>query len=422
MSEAPLDLSGRSILIFDSGLRSLDGHWYEYDRAVAEIHLARGSRVTLVCHREFPGSAALEDAGAKVVPAIGQSIWTGYGLGAGRLGELRGLLSHARYLARVARRHLAERDHDLVFVPNATIFDALAWAMLLRSGRAGRAPRLVLLFRFSIPGVDPTLAEPVARKFFVWRMIFRSLRDHVASGHVAFVTDSLRLVAQYAAVAGVELTVVPSPRTLPARKVAGPPSPARQLTFAMLGYARWARGIDLFEQAIVRLLQSGRADGMRFILQWHVAVVRPDGSVHERDPLLAASDQVVLIDRPLASDAYDRLFEEIDCMVLPYRRQDYHSQISGVAIEAACSGIPMIFTDDTWLSDYVADQAAGIAVPENDVAALADAIAELAANYPDHAEAARIRSERARACNTPDEFLRLLWNGHAGAPVEARAA
>lgn len=58
------DLRGKSLLIFDDGLRSLAGHWYEYDRATAELHLQRGASVTLICHRAFSHRDALEVAGA----------------------------------------------------------------------------------------------------------------------------------------------------------------------------------------------------------------------------------------------------------------------------------------------------------------------------------------------------------------------
>ena len=63
MGEADLNLRGKSLLILDDGLRSLSGHWYEYDRATAELHRAQGVRVTLICHRDFADRGSLEERG-----------------------------------------------------------------------------------------------------------------------------------------------------------------------------------------------------------------------------------------------------------------------------------------------------------------------------------------------------------------------
>ena len=96
-------------------------------------------------------------------------------------------------------------------------------------------------------------------------------------------------------------------------------------------------------------------------------------------------------------------------MVLPYRRLMYQSRSSAVAVEAACSGIPMIYTADSWLSDFVAEQGAGIAVADGDVAGLARAILAMAADYPTHKAKAVEHSAIARARNSPEAFARVLW-------------
>ena len=109
-------------------------------------------------------------------------------------------------------------------------------------------------------------------------------------------------------------------------------------------------------------------------------------------------------------------------MVLPYRRALYHSQISGVAVEAACAGIPMIYTADTWLSDFVGEQGAGIAVADGDVKGLADAIRTMATNYPAYKALAVERSAIARARNSPEEFARVLWGAGPNQVAPGKAA
>ena len=51
MSPPTPDLRGKSLLLFDDGLASLDGHWFEYDRQVVQFHRARGAAVVarLLC-------------------------------------------------------------------------------------------------------------------------------------------------------------------------------------------------------------------------------------------------------------------------------------------------------------------------------------------------------------------------------------
>lgn len=405
-------LAGKRLLIFDDGLRSITGHYYEYDRATAALHRELGVEVTLICHHTLVDRAGLEAEGATVLPLIERSHWAG---GIDRKGgELATMATQARYYAGLLHRHLADQRYDLVFVPNALIFDALAWAILRLTPRARRIGRVVLLFRFSTPGVGPDLSQPIARKFLIWKMIFRTLAGAVRRGQVAFVTDSLRLVREYRRVGGIAPEVIPSPRVLP---FATRHAVARDgdVRFAMIGYSTWQRGVDRFEAAIAVLLDRHEAQTAQFLIQRYAEVRTPQGVVLTPPPGLADSSRVSFITRPLDSKEYEAQFDTIDCMVLPYRREHYHAQISGVAIEAACAGIPMIYTADTWLEDFVAEQGAGIAVADGDADALAAAIRTMADNFPAYKELALERSAVARARNSSEAFAKVLWGTAADA-------
>ena len=417
MNEPGLDLRGKSLLIFDDGLRALGGHWYEYDRAAAELHRERGASVTLICHRDFADYEALEAAGIEVLPIVERSLWAGDVADGGN--EWLATIAHARYFAGLLAAHLATRRYDLVFVPNALFYDALAWRLVRRARRSGRVGRLALLFRFSVPGVEPAPGRPLARKFALWRLIFRGFRRAVVQGRVALLTDSTRLAAEHRRIAGFSPTVVASPRTLPFVE----PSlcQAREINFAMIGHATWARGIDRFEQAIERLLGSGEAGGMRFLVQRSVEVRDPQGRTIAPSDALVGSDRIEFLTETLSSPDYARLFERIGCLVLPYRREHYRAQISGVAVEAACAGIPLIVTADTWLADFLAEQGAGIAVADGDVAGLAAAIRAIADDYPAYRNRAVERSAIARERNSPERFLRALWGVGADGERQRKA-
>lgn len=419
------DLRGKSLLIVDEGLRSRDGHWFEYDRAVARLHLDAGARVTILAHRDFAAAAELEAEGVSVLPVIPKSWWDGAARAA-RLparpspgyklvrawAELSAHVALARKLSAVLAKLVEGAEFDLVFHPSALATDLLAWRLMPSRAR-GRVGRVVILARFGLGVYGASGGPRFARRLAHWRWIARLLRSEIRSGWLALMTDSDHLAREYQAVSGVRPAVIASPRTMPARAAVS--RDRAPITFGTLGAARLDKGIDVFQAAIERLVDEGRAPACRFLIQWSRPVPTKDGAVYPRSARLEASGAVEFIEQALSSEDYERAMARIDCMVLPYRRSAYHSQISGVAVEAACAGIPLIATADTWLSDFLAEQGAGLAVADGDVEGLAAAIREIAAGYPAFRAQAVERSAAARERNSPQRFLRALWGAEAGA-------
>ena len=428
MLAAEGDLQGKSILIFDDGLRSLQGHWYDYDMAVVDGFRRRGAKVTVLCNQSFDQVDAMEAAGATVVPAIRRSAWTGDAPPRRGIAELASWMRQAAHFVAVLDRELKAERYDLVFVPNAMVYDSLAWLLLWWKNRFRNVGRVALLFRFAVQhhpnyvgsNLDPEAVLP--KRIRLWRQIGQRLSHAVASGRLFYLTDSLRLAKEYRSALNLQLAVAPSPRALQLHPTASAGDIAAPKTFALLGFARWARGTDLFEQAIRILLDRGAATGLRFVVQWYSNVIDPNGLVYEPSRAVLASDNVEIIKSPLSTEAYEAMFSGIVCMVLPYRRNFYYSQISGVAIEAASSGIPMIYTADTWLEDFAIEQGAGIAVPDGDAAALAEAISTVAADFESYKAQAVLRSAVAQARNSPEAFMQVLWGGAPSAPKAGNLA
>ncbi len=412
-------LRGKSLLIFDDGLISKDGHWFGIDQAIVALHKEAGAATTVLCGSSFGFSEELAAAGATVMPRIHRSIWTGeMGNGSSLWREFRDAFSLARHFRDVLTRALRERTYDCVLHPSAMLPDLFAWAMVPRKLRR-RVGRVALLTRFGLGEYSPTERPSFARKLTVWRWLIRWLRGEFASGRFILMTDSERLAEEYWEVTGARPAVVCSPKAMTAREA--PSTATSSLTFGTVGAARIDKGIHLLQSAIEHLVSGGRLGQLRFTMQWNRSVRNDDGSLYPRSELLLAHPQVHFVENALSSDEYDKLFFGIDCMVLPYRRQMYHSPISGVAVEAACAGIPMIYTADTWLSDFVAEQGAGIAVADGDVEGLERAILAMAAEYPTYKAKAVERSAIARQRNSPAEFARVLWgagpNQLVGGPV-----
>ena len=414
------ELHGKSLLLFDDGLASKDGHWFEIDKAIVGLHAQAGAVIAVVSGSTFAFADELAEAGATVLPRIEHSLWSGrMAGGSGLWHEFKGTVELAQHFRDILVPILRERTFDCVLHPSAMLADLLAWAMVPRKLRR-QVGRVALLTRFGVGAYSATQPPAFARKLAVWRWLVGWLGPEFKTGRFVLLTDSGRLADEYAAIAGVRPAVVCSPRAI--APLATPAERQPWLTFGTLGAARIDKGIHLLQAAIERLASDGTIGDVRFVIQWNRPVPNDDGSDYPRSPQLVANPQVRYIEEALSSAEYDRMFLGIDCMVLPYRRALYHSQISGVAVEAACAGIPMIYTADTWMSDFVEEQGAGIAVADGDVDGLAQAILAMAADYPAYKALAVERSAIARKRNSPAEFARVLWGAGPNLRADRKAA
>lgn len=401
-------IRGKSLLIFDDGLRSTDGHWFEYDKAVVAAHVAAGCEVTVLCHAAFVHSAALEALGARVRPVIRQSIFADdFAPPVGRAGKLLGAIRLGLHFASVLKPILNARSFDLVLHPSAMITDLVAWRFVPRRLRR-RAGRIGLLVRYGLAEHGGSGPPRFARKHRAWRLLLGTLRRERAEGRLRLLTDSSRLADEYEAASGARPKVLCHLQDFeaPARR----PAADGPLTFTSLGTARFEKGIDRLQEAIERVIANDQAHGLRFVLQWNRSVPLPNGAQLERSPALQGAAEVEFVETALTSARYQGLLAATDCMILPYRRAFYHSRISGVAVEAACAGIPMIYTADTWLADFVAEHGAGVAVADGDGAGLARAIVAMRNDYDAYKRRAVERSAVARAHNSPERFVAMLWD------------
>lgn len=419
MLGSSLALKGKKLLVFDDGLASKDGHWFEYDKAIVAIHRQLGVEVTILAHKDFRFGGELAEAGAVVRPAIAFSPWS-WTPPRGPLArmaarwkllapfvEWNGVVQQARLHAAVLEEALAKDAYDCVLHPGALAADFVAWSLVSPKLRA-RAERIVLSTFMPLGTYFSSGPPAFARKLRYWKWAVKCLKREFAAGRMVMLVDSPRLVEEYRQVAGLEAQPVSSPRAI-AHADPDLSSPRTSLVFGSLGAARWEKGIDLFEGAIERLIAQGKASGLGFVIQRNRVVNGPAGQPLPLPPALADADSVIYLTDVLTSQDYDRTLSRIDCMVLPYRRELYHSRSSAVAIEAACAGIPMIYTADTWLSDFVAEQGAGIAVADGDSAALERAMLDMAQDYPAFKALADDRAAVARERNSPERYARAVW-------------
>ena len=391
----------------EEALKDFVGHWYEYVRAVADLNRDAGVEVTVVAHAA--AIPALKD-GLGAHPVFERTVWDGDYRRGGWLERKLGLLRHNALVFAAMRRFVCRHGpFDCLFAPTVVMHHIFGWRLLFALERA-RIGRMVLLVRNNVATYHPGSPIPhfgISARLFAWGL--RSLAGHIAAGRVVFATDSARLAEEYRQLCGIAPVVFPSPRVAARAAALQPRVHEAPLLFSCLGPARFEKGIDVLQEAITLYLADPANPPARFAIQWPSPIEDVHGQPYFPDTTLAASGKVDFITEPLTSEAYDALVEATDCMVLPYRRSSYFARISGVAVEAVTAGIPVIATADTWTSELVAEDGAGIAMPDGDAPALARAMADLARDYSRYREMAGARQQQALAANSGAAFLECLW-------------
>jgi len=238
----------------------------------------------------------------------------------------------------------------------------------------------------------------------------------IDEGNVEIASDSAKLAGQYANLCRVPIAVYPHPR-----EVASPPAVstrARQgsdVVMHALGPPRYEKGSDLVLQAITLVRQRRPALPIAFVIQWNARVFDPSGKESVPGPALESDPKVEFIRRDLTADEYEALLASSDCLLLPYRREQYHARLSGIAVEAFQAGVPFICVSDTWLSDAIVTMGAGTAIREETPNAVADAIIAVAEQIEMYRSQARNRSSIAREAHSARAFVGKLCAGFSGA-------
>ncbi|MFC3175200.1 glycosyltransferase [Novosphingobium bradum] len=401
-------LSGKRLLLVEEVLKDPIGHWYEYIKAVTELNRSEGAEVMTVAHARIDPAIATEIA---AIPAFPRSSWDGDYYHPRKWRRYLGALWHNwlvyRTMARIVDAH---GPFDCLFAPTVGIHQIWGWRLLFARKRA-RIGRIVLLFRMNAGTYQPGSMVPAfPRIAVVLKAGMRSFAGAIAKGQATLATDSTRLAREYELLCGIAPEVYPSPRIAPFPNEERPAKgPDENLVFSCLGPARFEKGIDLLQGAIKACLAKGLKRPVRFVIQWNHPIADAAGAPYLPDPALVADPRVDFITEALDTAAYDAAIAATDCMVLPYRRNAYYARISGVAVEAATAGIPMLYTTDTWMADLVEQVGAGIGAEDGDMAALASAITAMVENYDAYHAKAMDRRSAAQDAHSGGAFLDKLW-------------
>ncbi|MGE0223833.1 MAG: glycosyltransferase [Acetobacteraceae bacterium] len=397
---------GPPLYIVDPNLKNVVGHYFEYDRAVAEGAREQGFRPVILAHRNVDPAIAAK-VGAH--PTFRDDIWASAGKpGTGLRRTIARVGDNLRFLCDLLR---ALPAHGLP--PDTTIFahtfiDRQMLGLALLPALLFRKPsiRFVLLLRY----------QPDFYESAVARLSFRLLEAFSRVWDIRLTTDSARLGEQLECLTSLPVTVLPIPHVPPdVSQAADPPDP-RITRFVSLGNARDEKGMFEILDAIRILHRQGALDGLHFVLQCNDAA--PDVAAAIEAFRQEAIPNCDLLFDKLDSADYYRILHQSDFVLLPYWRSIYTARTSGVFMEALSAGRPVIATRDTWMSDQLADHGAGLLCADRRPEALARVILSAAGDRDRLKRAALDRRLEWLITHNPDALVRAIGQlGQAPTPA-----
>lgn len=405
-----MDLSGKKILICEEALIDQKGHFQTWIRAIRQMHLDAGAEVFIAGNQ-----AVISDVrdSLGVIPVYTVNSWDQRSIGnlpAWRR-HLRVFVQNWRVFWQTRKALRATGPVDVLFFTAVRVHHVIGLRALCAWGLGRRFKKLtcfLLTSQAQYNGDFTSFHFPCQVRLIA--TVLKSFNHAVRRGSVILAGDSHITCGEYEKLTGVPMTLFPSPGAdLRYEKVVrrddGP-------VFTILGVSTWDKGIDVFQEAILRFIERNPTSPASFVLQWSVPCQGPDGVVTVISDRLRASARVTLLEQRLSNEEYATFFQDADFIVLPYRKATYFNRISGVAVEAAVSGKPMIVTEDTWLSWAMREFGSGIAVTEDDVDGWCAALEKCCAERERMLATARERMAVARDYNSSERYLSILWETH----------
>ncbi len=385
-----------TLVWLEPDLRDAGGHFLDVARAMRNAAASRGLEVVVVGNREAPTRLA----DLAVVPALDRLSeqhvprWAGgYLLDPvvasrrirAQLREQVGHLCSARTLvvaSSVNHRHYAALAS---WVEDVEATDAPALAVMLRAsefdGARGRRHATAVLTRIGLHALERAAEHRSVRLF----------------------TDSDELAAEYARLTSLPVAVVPTPYLVPDSIAAPATREAGALRLGFFGQARVEKGFPELTSAIERLSADGGLDGLAFTVQCYVRPGYQGQARHDASRALAVAARV--LPEMLDSERYFAELASCDAVLLPYAPNRYHSRTSGVFVDALATGLPVVTTAGTWMARQLERHGAGIVYAGRTGDALASAIVELRARFPELRRDAIAAAPRWRSGRHPRDLL-----------------
>lgn len=403
-----MKLDGKRLLIIEEGLRNHDAHFFTWIKAIRQINQAAGAEVLVAGHQRVITEIREE---LDVKPIYSHNNWEGMYNYPNPLRRYGAVFLHNWRVYRQTLKLLRETGRvDCIELAAARIHHLLAWYWLCRRFLGKKFNRLVIFILTSEGYYDDDMNLHFKKSSFFIKMVLKWFRPWVESGRVCFAADSHVTADQYEQLAGIPFRLFPSPGVALQKWDSARRDDERKGTvFVLLGVSYYDKGMNIMQDAVIKFLSRNPESNCRFIIQWAKETIAPNGDKIEIDERLRNAPQVTLIETVLNAEDYKNYLLSADCIVLPYRRYVYFNRISGVAVEASCAGIPLIVTENTWLSWAVEKFGAGLTIRDGDAADLCCKLEEFEQRKDDLQQLAVKRKAVALDYNSSDKYLDCLW-------------
>jgi glycosyltransferase involved in cell wall biosynthesis len=386
------------ILIVEEALHTGEGHWPSYIGDLATGFREAGDEVDVLTHREATPEVLRRVGGT---PWLSRSFWDE---DKNRSRGVLGGITHNINLYRELKNYLRDRPpYDYVLALTMRAYHILAFGALARSSLLGRNTRLLLLFVhpqgvFVAPGVPARI--PRNFRTAIMHVGFRLLSRSVREGKTILAVETEGMKEEYERFSGLPFRFFPHAIRFgsdsPIRsRVPAAGEEKREITFTCPGFARFEKGIDLLQTAVIEIFREEPEFPARFVVQWQNPFSMPDGSLLKPLPKFLNNPKVEILDRTIGPVEYEELLARSDALLLPYRAAFYYARVSRVAIETICRGIPLVYPAATWLEEACANYGAGVSFQDENLESLKEAIRSTVQNYRDIGQKAGTRSKAA---------------------------
>jgi glycosyltransferase involved in cell wall biosynthesis len=399
----------RTLCVVDNALESFAGHHFEYVRCLYECAAKRNEPILILGHRRadaklrqyFPFEAVFRRSHydfPTTIPILRYPV---------------NPTVQNYVFFRDLQRSLAKRCTPdwIVFAPTMNHNHILGWAAWLQTYAPQKCPTTVLFVRNTYcESADPNRYD--FRAAYAW-LGFKWLEQLAGAGRpVHLVSDSARLVEEFARLTRLPIAVFPTPHTDRAGTTRLNGSIPK---FVWLGGIRREKDFGSFAEAVALLEPELRKNCFSFVIQSNLDDPYDRDTKTAREKLKAARlPNVELIERPLSGKEYTELLFGSSAVIIPRLTQFYRSRTSGIFVEALAAGKPVAVADNTWMSDELQRHGAGVTFEERDPLSLGKAVRKLASELKDMTAKAEASSKEWIAIHNPHRLYEMLQSAGRG--------
>jgi glycosyltransferase involved in cell wall biosynthesis len=325
--------------IFDPQLNLADGHFAAYDAAVA-TELRRRGIETIVYGSARPAPSISSRMEAE--PVFSRGIFE-----EAAADPLTWALENFVQLGREFHSDLGKlgsdrfAGDDLAFFPNIIQYQINGITDWISELPPKRRPAIILkpsYLTYAMPYLQRRPNKEIVP--LLYRFSMRRLTDSHPRTRIC--SDTEEMVRQFSVLSNIPIHLLPMPLAIDAR-ASEPKAPSRT-NVVYLGHASMLKGFHLLPQIVSRVVTA--KDSPHFLIQSY-GEAQLCATV-EKALLSVPPDKLTLVRGAVDADAYSRLLQLADIVLLPYATEFYGWASSGIFAEAMSLGKVAVATQGTW--------------------------------------------------------------------------